>query len=569
MTFRILAAVAAIALLSGGAPRGETVLWRVSPVLSEGAVTRLDLSLSFPGGADGETTLQLPSDWGGEQELWRSLWDIRADGAQITPGESPDQLILTHAPGAALTLHWKAGGGPDTPPGKHGGNDYRPRIAPDHFFAIGHTLLPWPDTVRDDTPARLALDRPEGLTLVSDAELPAGKQAAGFGTLARSVLFGGDIRVIDAGGGARLALAGEFETLTDAFWKDTFTRVTQAERKYWKAKDEPFLVTVISETRKPGDYSIGGTGLDDAFALFATQNIRAADAVPLIAHEMMHTWVPGRIGRMPEEDEAVHYWLSEGFTDWATFRALVRGGLWTPAEFAQAFNASLSAYDLSPVKAATADEIRDGFWKNQEMSRLPYQKGLLIAAWLDARIREETKGRRDLDDVLLKMQRAAKQKKHKDTLAYNLLVLQVKKVSGWDPSAELEALAMAGADPGLPADLFALCGRLTAEDRLLWERGFDFSATADAGWKIQGVIEGSNAWEAGLRNDMELRSWSEDSRDRDVTQDKTALVTEGEGLRAISWLPAGRETRRVRSFELTPDLGAPALASCEARLAGN
>lgn len=565
MIFRFGSIAAAITLLFGAAPPEKVIDLAVVPVLEDGHVTHIDFALTFAGDADGETVMNLPDEWGGQHELYRGLRDFAAEGASLEPGPDDAHLILRHDPGATVTLHWTLGGGADAPPAKRGGNDYRPRFTPDYFFFIGYTALPRPDHISDDAPSRVRLGQPDGLRFVSDLEhAPAGLTT--FNALGQSALLGGDIRIIDAGGGARLGLVGTFDTVDDAYWQDTFSRIARAERTYWKSKDEPFLVTVIAEQMAPEVYSIGGTGLGDAFSIFASANIDGKDVAPLLAHEMMHSWIPHRIGRIPEENEARQYWLSEGFTDWASFRVLVREGIWSSKDFAEAFNTSTAAFDLSPVRDADADAIAAGFWSGPEMGRLPYQKGMLIASWLDGKIREKTKGKRDLDDVLLRMQKAAA----KDDRAgiYDLLVRSVKKVSGWDPSADLEIMAMKGGPVPLPEDLFAPCGRVVAEERAQWERGFDFAATRAAGWKIQGVIEGSAAWEAGLRNGMELRAWSENSNERDPTQEKTAQVTDGDSLRAITWQPMGRETRAVRSLELAAGLSGKDDAACLKRLSG-
>lgn len=560
MRARAGVALLAMAALFGAAPPGEAIFWQVTPILEGGEVRRLDLQLTFPGDADGETLLALPSDWGGEQELWRSLWDIRAAGAEIVSDENPAELVLRHAPGAPVTLSWKVGGGPDAPPAKTDGNDYRPRFADGTFYIIGHTVLPSPEHLTGKELSRARIDRPQGLTLVSDLDHAGGKSLP-FDDLAQSAIFGGDIRVIDTGTGARLAVAGAFEELTDADWQDSFTRIAAAQRKYWKAKDAPFLVTVMSKQGRPGALSYGGTGLGDAFSIFATPNTPKDGAVRLMAHEMMHSWVPGKLGRMPETDEPVHYWLSEGFTDWATFRTLVRAGLWTPEDFAGAFNASASGFDLSPARNADAAAILAGFWSDSEVYHIPYRKGMLIATWLDANIREKTKGRHDLDDVLLRMQKMAR--KDPDALAYDNLLAALKKVARWDAAADLEAMAMQGAPVVLPENTFAPCGPLSVRERARWQRGFDFAATQSANWTITGVIEGSNAHKAGLRDGMTLTRWSENARDRDPEKEVTAGVLDEGTERSITWLPASPETRDVRALQLTADTKA-----CRKRLSG-
>lgn len=188
---------------------------------------------------------------------------------------------------------------------------------------------------------------------------------------------------------------------------------------------------------------------------------------------------------------------------------------------------------------------------------------MLIAAWLDHRVRQETQGRGDLDDALLRMQRNAK--RDPQFPVEENLVRSLKKVARWDAAAELDALALEGAQVTMPADLLAPCGMITSSERLTWERGFDFTANSRANWVITGVTETSRAHEAGLRNGMVLKSWSEDSRDLDPSKPKTAEVLDGETLRSLTWLPQGRQTRTVRRLELAPS----GEKACQRRLAGN
>ena len=157
MTARQLFLFAAIALLTGGAARGETVFWDIAPQVSGSAVTGLSFALTFPGDEDGETELSLPDQWGGENELYRALGAIEASGGTISPGDMPAKLRITHAPSAQVTLTWliQGDGPPDSKRG--GGNDYRPLFAPDYFYVIGRTALIQPNHLPAGTPAEVRL----------------------------------------------------------------------------------------------------------------------------------------------------------------------------------------------------------------------------------------------------------------------------------------------------------------------------------------------------------------------------------------------------------------------------
>ncbi|MBA3070326.1 MAG: hypothetical protein FP825_17845 [Hyphomonas sp.] len=562
MTARVLL-FAAIAFLSGGAARGETVLWEIAPQVTGSAVTGLSFALTFPGDADGETELSLPDEWGGESRLYLGLDSIEASGGVLAPGNSPAQLRLTHAPGADITLTWQIPAAGDGPPdGKQGGgNDYRPVFAPDFFYVIGHTAFIRPDHIPGSTPAgaNLTAFAEAGIEVVSDLE----HGGLTLDRLSESTLFGGNIRIIDAGNGSRFALTGTLEHISDEDWRAAFQQIAEDQRAYWQTGHDAFLVTLLTIDKGPDAYSIGGTGLGDAFSLFVSPNMRLDTALPIVAHEMMHSWVPARIGRMPQENEATDYWLSEGFTNWTTWRNLVRGGLWTSQDFAAAFNKSLNAYDTSSVKNASAAEAAAGFWARRDYQDLPYDKGMLIAAWLNHEVSLRTNGAMDLDDILLGMQSAAAAAP--DARATDLLFAALQTGAGWDARADIEALTLAGGTVPLPADLYAPCGTVSPVDTLIWKRGFDFEATSAAGWIIQGVRPGTRAHEAGLRNGMMITSWSETSQDFQAPTEKTAEVNLAGETVSLTWLPATRETTPVRRLQLADDLPAEA---CRIRLAG-
>ncbi len=566
MAARPFLLLTAILLFSGGAARGETVLWQISPQISGDTVTGLSFALTFPGDADGETTLSLPDQWGGENQLYLGLGPVEATNGILTPGDDPAHLQLSHPPGAAITLTWQMPGGDAGPPdSKRGdGNDYRPVFGPDFFYVIGHTTLIRPDHLADTAPAEVRLDAfsDAGIAVLSDLEHD-GLTVAG---LSASALFGGAIRIIDAGNGGRLALAGTFDAISDAGWQTAFQQVARDQRAYWQSGDEAFLVTVFPVDKGPDAYSIGGTGLGDAFSLFVTPNMRLDAALPILAHEMMHSWIPNRIGRMPATEEATDYWLSEGFTNWTTWRTMMRGGLWTLQDFAAAFNKSLNAYDTSPVRNAPVREAAAGFWLRSDYRALPYDKGMLIAAWLDYEVRLRTDAAMNLDDVLRSMQAASIAAP--EALATDLLIAALEDEAGWDARADIGALTLEGGTVWLPADLYAPCGKIESSDALVWERGFDFDATSAAGWTVQGVAPGSRAHDAGLRNGMKLTRWSETSQDQQVPTEKTAEVDLAGETVSLTWLPAAQDTRPVRQLALSESMPPDIAESCHKRLAG-
>lgn len=559
---RVLGALLALFLCIGAGPAPARLDVVLRPVLVADAFDALDITVRFTGEADGETVLDLPNAWGGEERLWQALHDLRVDGAVVSPGADPAHRVLRHAPKAPITVRYRVRQEkPGPPQAADGRNPYRAIIQPAYFHVLGNVVLAMPQDIERRMPATLTVTgMPAGARFASDAEHP-GLTAQ---RLAESVMVGGDFRVLDAGGGARIAIRGQWP-LPDAEWRDRYAKIAAAQRAYWGADAEPYLVTVLPLGAPPDSMSAGGTGRDDAFAFFATPSAPLDIVARTLAHEMMHSWVPGRLGGLPEEDEALHYWFSEGFTDWAAWRANVRGGVWSVEEFAQVFNAALAAYDLSPVRAAPNTRIAEAYWSDPVTQQLPYQRGMLIASLWDYRLRNASNGGHDLDDVLQRLQRGAQRRP--DVTAVELLPVAMRR-GGVEIGVDRTELVAEGRPVPLPADLFAPCGVIVTEQRLMWSRGFDFAATQRADWVIGGVSEGSAAWRAGLRNGMRLRGWSERSDQRDATKPVTATVDDNGVRRDITWTPFDGETRTVRRLVLADHLVDNSRAACTRRLAG-
>lgn len=560
---RVFVALLAFLACIGAAPAPPTFDVALRPVLVGEAFDALDLTVQFTGEADGETILDLPDAWGGEERLWQALHDVRVDGAHMSPGVDPAHRVLRHAPGARITVRYRVRQErPGAPQAADGRNPYRAIIQPAYFHVLGNVVIATPDHIDRRMPATLTITgMPAGARFASDAEHP-GLTAQ---RLVESVIVGGDFRVLDAGGGARIAIRGRWP-LPDAEWRARFARIAAAQRAYWSAGAEPYLVTVLPLAAPPETMSVGGTGREDAFAFFATPSAPIDVIARTLAHEMMHSWAPGRLGGLPERGEEFDYWFSEGFTDWAAWRANVRGGVWSVEEFATVFNTALAAYDLSPARTAPNTRIAEAFWTDQNMQQLPYQRGMLIASLWDYRVLAASNGAKDLDDVLARMLRGAQRRP--DVTAVTLLGVAMRRVGGVEIGVDRTELVAEGRPVPLPADLFAPCGAIVAEQRRMWSRGFDFAATQRADWVIAGVAEGNAAWRAGLRNGMRLRAWSERSDQRDATKPVTAAVDDNGVRRDIAWTPFDGEVRTVRRLVLAENLVDNARAACTRRLAG-
>ncbi|MBA3439360.1 MAG: hypothetical protein H0T92_05775 [Pyrinomonadaceae bacterium] len=115
-------------------------------------------------------------------------------------------------------------------------------------------------------------------------------------------------------------------------------------------------------------------------------------SVPL-AHELFHLWVPNKLALDGQYD-----WFYEGFTLYQAMRMSMRLGQLFFHDYlnamGRAFDGYLSASHREKISLLDASRQR---WNGN--AALVYNKGMLVAFLYDLTLRQQTKGKRSLDDV--------------------------------------------------------------------------------------------------------------------------------------------------------------------------
>ena len=322
----------ALMLVSASPAHAKSVpsVLEISPIIDSvgGAIDAVDYKFSFIGDADGETVVIGPSEWGGVSDLFKFASLIKVSGATLTAGKAPNQRILRHKPRAKIEFSWRFTRIPKSD--RAGGdraetNDYRPIVTDRYFHLLGTTTMFVPEHLAEDSPVKVRFGpMPAGMGFASDLQHSAPDGTLKLIDVSRSITVGGDFRVLDAGNGARLAIRGSFKSRDDAGWKESLTRISKAQHRYWSTGDEPYLVTIMAYQWDGEGSSTGGTGMGDAFAFFATSGSDPRQLDDTMMHEMVHSWLPGRLGNTKSGSaEAEDYWFSEGFTDYVKMKTLM------------------------------------------------------------------------------------------------------------------------------------------------------------------------------------------------------------------------------------------------------
>lgn len=396
-------AASLVAVSGGPADPGAVIAYEVGPVIGPRGLDGVDVTLSFQGDRDGRTEIRLPTRWAGTERLEQTVGEVRVDGARWQRRRS--SLRLRHAPGAPLRLTYRIR--QDYPGPTRVGFDrpYRPSTPDDGFTLIGWTILarvvgrerepvsfhwgPAPATWRRASD----LDRLEG-------------GAADFDTLADSVLVGGtDLTLVQrdtAAGPLILAVQGHWRFSPQEL-ADRVVAIGQATADFWGDQGQPSFLALMPLAGPQTARAQTGLGLGDGVAIWLTPNQGLDEASHVLLHEQLHAWLPARVGGLANDgSEVLDFWFSEGFTEFFTYRIALRLGLETPEAYIAALDEALAAQAGSPPGLANTAVARR-FFRDPAITSVPYYRGLLLALHLDERLRRQSNGRINLDEVLMRM----------------------------------------------------------------------------------------------------------------------------------------------------------------------
>jgi len=455
-------------------PAGPTgVAYRLSPIVATGGLTGLSVELRFTGDPSGRTRVHLPEEWASERELWRHVEAIEVDGARAVTEDGPAVRVVDADPNADLVMRYRVVSAYDHEPSAADGQPFAPIVRPTWFYAFGEALFAEPHE-DPDRPASFAwVGAPSDFGFASDLEhLPA---HAVVGDVRNSIVLGGPAiaHFHETIGDApiHVAIHGGFGFEHRAF-VDMARTILTAERDFWGEHGEPFTIVLAPLRAEPGRSSLGGTGRSDGFTIMMSDDAPIDPVRHLIAHEYFHTWNPERLGGMPVGDaegqdappelEMSGKWFTEGFTEFYTWRLLLRAGLYTLEDFVAVWNRALLEYANSPVKNEPNARIVADYWTVPDVGQLPYRRGPLFAALVDQQLRTATAGARDLDDVLHAMQASLRAAPDRARAPDAATAFPAAYVAAGGP--DLGPLVLRYIERGetieLPADVFGGCIRV-------------------------------------------------------------------------------------------------------------
>jgi len=267
-------------------------------------------------------------------------------------------------------------------------------------------------------------------------------------------------------------------------------------RKFFKTESEkPYRVFLRYNPINPG----GGVGLHNSFVATFDEKTKAENLELLLAHEMLHTFAP-RLDYEGANRLGSTQWFDEGLAIFYQRLLPLRAGLIDTEEFLEDLNGTAARYYTNALNDTPNDQIAPHFWEDTRIRVLPYDRGSMYFAVVNDKIREASNGKRSLDDIMLALLDRERQGLTNSPETWIDLITQEL---GPEAEAEYEAM-LAGAVMLPESDGFGPCFERITMPLRRFELGFDPRVMNEQPRIIRGLVPGSEAERAGLRNGDEI-----------------------------------------------------------------
>ncbi len=440
------------------------------------------------------------------------------------PEDGPDRLYLpARAPrGGELAIRYRARANGDT-------SRFGLRLSRERQSGVGHAFLLLP-RIEGAVPVRIRWHL--------DALAPGASAATSFGAgpvvvtratseeLGQAAYLAGPTHVEeplpslpspdDAGSlpgpavTSRLVVLGApaFDTRAAFYWSTgalaTLGRFFERPAAPAEKPADPFSFLLVAE---PGLGAVhDGAALTGSFALWFDQ-ARAFDAglKSVVAHELTHRYLGGAL-RLDDENGKEAVWFSEGFTVHLARRWLLESGMVTPrdvlGDLRRTMDDKASPGHLAACAASSGGRSQD-----------EYRRGARYAALTDAAIKKASSGRRGIDDLVRDLL-ARGRAEHIPAFPVRVWREAVQRELGDAGGATFDQVITRGEPAELPDDAFGPCFRRVSREEDVFTLGFDRRSLVKTPAVVTGVLRGSAAEKAGLREGALVLSASVPGEDK-------------------------------------------------------
>jgi len=467
-----------------------------------------NISVDFVAGSETSTAIQLPKEFGGFNHAFRYISILKGKNIEAVTVDATDSsvVVLKHQPNQAIRFQYLLKNAlNDSLPGREPA--YSIIIKPNYFNIPGQVLFAYPKQLAEQI-VNIKINwvnYPKGWSNVNSFGNNYSVQTLPdipMPLFTSSIWCGGDFRVYPFTVNKKpvyFAIRGKWK-FKDAAMLGLIQKTIATQRAFWNDYNiNQYTVTLMPFlTASEYELSYQGTGLTNSFATWATNNKQTSPASLqyLYNHELMHHWIGTLIQN--EQPEELLYWFSEGFTDYFSYRNMLESKFITQQEYNRSFDSVLAWHYADAVNESPNTAIKEKFWTDNTIQKLPYNRGHIFAFYVDVIIKKETAGKKDLKTVMLEVLRQCLSEQKK--LNQQLFIDAVKTISGADITVVLNQFITEGKFISLDEWNKILPDGFAYKDVSVFTYGFETDEGGlAANAKIISVDEQANAFKAGLQ----------------------------------------------------------------------
>lgn len=509
--FLLVAAISLVACKNDSIE--NNISYKISSILLE-EKPMLKVNITCKTEPNGKTSFLFLNDAWGEKDLHNTIHSIKAlhRDSNIEILKDSGWIVINH-PKDLKTLKFEYIIKQDSEDMLTTRTIYRPVIQPEYFHLFSHSLLMIPleysKEENDTFDVTIAWENfPEDYTIQNSFGSNERFQDLKNITdreLSQSVFIGGDYRTHTLNihnNKVAYTTRGHWETFNDSTILKILEKTITAQRNFWKDHSQNYFSVNLTPTDEKKGSSFQGTGLTNSFDCSATNNeyLEVEGLVYLFNHELLHNWI-GHI--IKNDNEEQQYWFSEGFTDYYTYKNIAKFSINNLDEgfFIDKFNENIKSLFNSPVKEAPNSDINyKNFWENRDYGKLPYYRGALFAFYLDQKIKQDSKGKQSLDDLMLAIKNDASKSEQKISHPYFINKANEFLKDDISPffKAHIEKGKLFNMESMLKNFGFEYDTKST-----IFDLGFTFSQDRNS---ILAIDDSSEAYKAGLRANDQIIS---------------------------------------------------------------
>ncbi len=300
------------------------------------------------------------------------------------------------------------------------------------------------------------------------------------------------------------------------------------ERFFKAPVGQPYEVFLRRNTVNAG----GGVEVGRSFVGTFDKQTQAQDFKLTLAHEMVHTFV----GALDSPRGLLSSWYAEGLAVYYQRVLPWRPGLISTADFLADLNKTAGRYYTDLLNDTPNSRIPARFWADTRVRVLPYDRGSLYFAQVNAEIRQRSHGKRSLDDLVLQMVERRRRGLPVNEAAWVSLLRQALGNRG---VAQFHAM-MDGKLVVPPSGAFGPCFERTTAALRRYQLGFDSAVLMEPARIVRGLAPGSAAARAGVRNgDHIVKPVPQDAIQADQKAKLTLLIERAGKTFPITYLPRG------------------------------